>query len=110
MVLLQAGFTVHLVDVYKQALDKGVGFLRGTIQSYAKRGRISAEKAKRMHQALKPTQAFEDLSKCVLVVEAVIENMKIKKKIFGTLDKITPPGCILLSNTSTLDIDEMASR
>ena len=88
MVLLQAGFTVHLVDVYKQALDKGVGFLRGTIQSYAKRGRISPEKAKRMHQALKPTQNFEDLSKCILVVEAVIENMKIKKKIFGTLDKI----------------------
>lgn len=110
MVLLQAGFTVHLVDVYKQALDKGVGFLRGTIQSYVKRGRISSEKAKRLNQALKPTQNFEDLSNCVLVVEAVIENMKIKKKIFGTLDKITPPGCILLSNTSTLDIDEMASR
>ena len=110
MVLLQAGFTVHLVDVYKQALDKGVGFLRGTIQSYAKRGRISPEKAKQMHQALKPTQKFEDLSKCILVVEAVIENMKIKKKIFSTLDKITPRGCILLSNTSTLDIDEMASR
>jgi enoyl-CoA hydratase/carnithine racemase len=110
MVLLQAGFTVHLLDVYKAALDKGVGFLRGTIQSYAKRGRISIEKAKRMSQALKPTQKFEDLSNCVLVVEAVIENMKIKKKIFSTLDKITPPGCILLSNTSTLDIDEMASR
>ena len=110
MVLLQAGFTVHLVDVYKQALDKGVGFLRGTIQSYAKRGRISNEKAKRMQQALKPTQNFEDLSNCLLVVEAVIESMKIKKKIFSTLDKITPSDCILLSNTSTLDIDEMALR
>lgn len=110
MVLLQAGFTVHLVDVYKQALDKGVGFLKATIHSYAKRGRISSAKAKHMLESLKPTQNFEDLSKCILVVEAVIENMKIKKKIFGTLDKITPPECILLSNTSTLDIDEMASR
>ena len=109
MVLLQAGFTVHLVDVYKQALDKGIGFLKGTIQSYAKRGRLSPSRAKQMLASLKPTQKFEDLSKCVLVVEAVIENMKIKKKIFGTLDKITPPGCILLSNTSTLDVDEMAS-
>ena len=110
MVLLQAGFTVHLVDVYKESLDKGAGFLKGTIQSYVKRGRITEEKAKRMIKSLKPTQRFEDLSTCVLVVEAVIENMKIKKKIFSTLDKITPTGCILLSNTSTLDIDEMASR
>ena len=110
MVLLKAGFTVHLVDVYKESLDKGVGFLKGTIQSYVKRGRMSEEEAKRMIKSLKPTQKFEDLSTCVLVVEAVIENMKIKKKIFSTLDKITPAGCILLSNTSTLDIDEMASR
>eukprot|EP00536_Pseudo-nitzschia_multiseries_P009866 jgi/Psemu1/325815/estExt_fgenesh1_pg.C_2870013 len=109
MVLLQAGFTVHLVDVYKESLDKGVGFLKGTIQSHLKRGRISEEKARSMINSLKPTQKFEDLSSCVLVVEAVIENMKIKKKIFSTLDKITPPDCIILSNTSTLDIDEMAS-
>mmetsp|Transcript_12872 Transcript_12872/g.30387 ORF Transcript_12872/g.30387 Transcript_12872/m.30387 type:complete len:745 (-) Transcript_12872:51-2285(-) len=109
MVLLQAGFTVHLVDVYKGSLDKGVGFLRGTIQSYVKRGRMSSKKAKSILQSLKPTQKFENLSRCVLVVEAVIENMKIKKNIFSTLDKITPRSCILLSNTSTLDIDEMAS-
>mmetsp|Transcript_24095 Transcript_24095/g.53145 ORF Transcript_24095/g.53145 Transcript_24095/m.53145 type:complete len:585 (-) Transcript_24095:73-1827(-) len=109
MVLLQAGFTVHLLDIYKESLDKGVAFLKGTIRSYVKRGRMPAEKAKRMIESLKPTQKFEDLSTCVLVVEAVIENMNIKKNIFGTLDKITPPSCILLSNTSTLDIDEMAS-
>jgi 3-hydroxyacyl-CoA dehydrogenase len=109
LVLLQAGFTVHLVDVYKESLDKGVGFLKSTIQSYVKRGRISEENAKRMIKSLKPTQRFEDLSTCSLVVEAVIENMKIKKKIFSSLNKITPAGCILLSNTSTLDIDEMAS-
>jgi len=109
MVLLKAGFTVHLLDVYKGALDKGVAFLTGTIQSYVKRGRMSSAKAKSMIQSLKPTQKFEDLSTCVLVVEAVIENMKIKKKIFSTLDKITQPDCIILSNTSTLDIDEMAS-
>mmetsp|Transcript_34658 Transcript_34658/g.81729 ORF Transcript_34658/g.81729 Transcript_34658/m.81729 type:complete len:750 (-) Transcript_34658:176-2425(-) len=109
MVLLQAGFTVHLVDVYKESLDKGVAFLKGTIRSYLKRGKISEKKASSMIDSLKPTQKFEDLSSCVLVVEAVIENMKIKKQIFSTLDKITPPDCILLSNTSTLDIDEMAS-
>jgi 3-hydroxyacyl-CoA dehydrogenase len=109
MVLLQAGFTVYLVDVYKQSLDKGVEFLKKTIISYAKRGRLTETKAAKMLAALKPTQRMEDLSRCRLVVEAVIEDMKMKKKIFSSLDKITPPDCILLSNTSTLDIDEMAS-
>jgi 3-hydroxyacyl-CoA dehydrogenase len=109
MVLLQAGFTVYLVDVYKESLDKGVAFLRGTVQSYVKRGKMTEANASKMLKSLKPTQRFEELSSCRLVVEAVIEDMKIKKKIFSTLDQITPPGCILLSNTSTLDIDEMAS-
>jgi 3-hydroxyacyl-CoA dehydrogenase len=109
MVLLQAGFTVHLLDVYKESLDKGVAFLKDSIQSYVKRGRMSEGRAKKMLQSLKPTQRMDDLSNCSLVVEAVIEDMKIKKAIFTELDKITPKDCILLSNTSTLDIDEMAS-
>jgi 3-hydroxyacyl-CoA dehydrogenase len=100
---------VYLVDVYKESLDKGVAFLRGTVQSYVKRGKMTEANASKMLKSLKPTQRFEELSSCRLVVEAVIEDMKIKKKIFSTLDQITPPGCILLSNTSTLDIDEMAS-
>ena len=82
MVLLQAGFTVYLVDVYKQSLDKGMAFLKGTIQSYVKRGRLTKEKANAMLNGLKPTMRLEDISSCSLVVEAVIENMKIKKKIF----------------------------
>ncbi|KAL3945767.1 MAG: hypothetical protein SGBAC_000156 [Bacillariaceae sp.] len=109
MVLLQAGFTVYLVDVYKQSLDKGVAFLQGTIKSYVKRGRMTKELADKMLKSLKPTQKLEDLTRCSLVVEAVIEDMKIKQKIFSSLDKITPPSCIILSNTSTLDVDEMAS-
>jgi 3-hydroxyacyl-CoA dehydrogenase/enoyl-CoA hydratase/carnithine racemase len=109
MVLLQAGFIVYLVDVYKQSLDKGVAFLRSTIKSYVKRGKLTEENASIMQAALKATQKLEDLSSCSLVVEAVIEDMKIKKNIFSSLDKITGPSCIILSNTSTLDVDEMAS-
>lgn len=109
MVLLQAGFIVHLVDIYKASLDKGVSFLTGTIKSYVKRGKLPAKRAEQMLSSLKPSQKLEDLKACKLVVEAVIEDMKIKKKIFTALDKITPSDCILLSNTSTLDIDEMAS-
>ena len=109
MVLLQTRFIVHLVDVYKESLDKGTGFLNRTIKSYVKRGKLTEDRAQKMLGSLKPTQKIGDLSKCSLVVEAVVENMTIKKKIFHSLDKITPVGCILLSNTSTLDIDEMAS-
>jgi 3-hydroxyacyl-CoA dehydrogenase len=109
MVLLKAGFQVHLVDVYKESLERGTSFLNGTIRSYVERGKMTEASAKKLLKALKPSQRLEDLSSCSLVVEAVIEDMKIKKTIFASLDKITPPDCILLSNTSTLDIDEMAS-
>ncbi|KAL3917151.1 MAG: hypothetical protein SGARI_007785, partial [Bacillariaceae sp.] len=110
MVLLKAGFQkVYLVDVYKQSLDKGMAFLTGTIESYVKRGKMKENVAKQLLQSLTPTQRLEDLASCSLVVEAVIEDMAIKRKIFASLDKITPPDCILLSNTSTLDIDEMAA-
>lgn len=109
MVLLQVGFTVYLVDAYEESLKKGDAFLQSTIQSYVKKGRMSQDRATQLLHSLKTTQRMDDLSSCILVVEAVIENIKIKKDIFHKLDQITLPECILLSNTSTLDIDEMAS-
>jgi 3-hydroxyacyl-CoA dehydrogenase len=108
MVLLQAGFNVYLVDVYDESLKKGVAFLEGTIKSYVMKGRLREDRARQMLKSLIPSPRMEDLSQCALVVEAVIENMRIKKDILSKLDKITPSDCILLSNTSTLDIDEMA--
>ena len=109
LVLLQAGFSVYLVDISKPSLDKGEAFLRGTIKSYVTRGKLHAAQAAKMQAALKTTQRMEDLSSCRLVVEAVIEVLSIKQKIFSQLDRIIPPDAILLSNTSTLDIDAMAS-
>jgi 3-hydroxyacyl-CoA dehydrogenase len=108
MVLLQAGFAVTLCDVSKPALDKGILFLRGTIESYQQRRKISATTAGDMVHRLTPSRDLHDLSKCQLVVEAVIESMSVKKKIFGTLNKVTDSSTILLSNTSTLDLDQMA--
>jgi 3-hydroxyacyl-CoA dehydrogenase len=109
LVLLQAGFRVYLVDISKPSLDKGMAFLQGTIESYVQRGKLTPVKAAEMLKSLKATQSLEDLSPCRLVVEAVIENLVIKKKIFSSLDRILSPDAILLSNTSTLDIDAMAS-
>jgi len=109
MVLLQAGFTVSLVDVQEVALKKGIQLIHTTFDTQVKKKRLSLQQANVMKQRLKFTQTLQDLSNCKLVVEAVVENMTIKKKIFTTLDQVTPSDAILLSNTSTLDIDEMAS-
>lgn len=109
LVLLQAGFTVHLVDIQQEALQKGVTFLQQTVHSMVAKGSLSESKASSLLSRLKPSQSLQDLKECVLVVEAVIENLEVKKKIFTILGQVTPPTSLLLSNTSTLDIDQMAS-
>jgi 3-hydroxyacyl-CoA dehydrogenase len=86
-----------------------MAFLTGTIASYAKRRKITAATAEQWLQHLTQTQDLHDLHACQLVVEAVIEQMSVKKQIFGILNKVTAKSTILLSNTSTLDLDQMAS-
>jgi 3-hydroxyacyl-CoA dehydrogenase len=110
LVLLQAGFVVYLVDVHKPALDKGLQLLRSVLDSYVKRGKMTAaEVSTILQERLRSTQDLRELSSCQLVVEAVVENMKIKQDILRTLNQVTPATSILLSNTSTLSIDDMAS-
>jgi 3-hydroxyacyl-CoA dehydrogenase/enoyl-CoA hydratase/carnithine racemase len=109
LVLLEAGFTVFLVDINDKALQKGVKFLQYTIGSNVKRGQWTKEKAESIGKRLKPTTTLQDLKNCHLVVEAVLENMKVKQQVFKTLDQVTPPEALLLSNTSTLSIDAIAS-
>jgi 3-hydroxyacyl-CoA dehydrogenase len=109
LVLLQAGFVVYLADVSEPALLKGISFLRGTIESYVKRRKLTPAAAAVLQSNLLQTQDLRDLSSCQLVVEAVIEKMSVKKQIFATLNTVTPASAILLSNTSTLDLDQMAA-
>lgn len=108
LVLLQAGYIVYLVDVAQPSLEKGASFIIGTIKSYVKRGKISSQVGEHLIKSLRPTMDMKQLHSCSLVVEAVIENLNIKRKIFTSLEQITKPGTILCSNTSTLDIDKMA--
>lgn len=109
LVLLQAGFLVILVDVSKPALAKGVAMIRSVVDSHVKRKKITEKVAMNLLSRLTATQSMDALSDCQLVVEAVVEKMEIKQSIFRTLNAVTGPSCILLSNTSTLDIDTMAS-
>jgi 3-hydroxyacyl-CoA dehydrogenase len=108
LVLLQGGFPVTLVDISKPALEKGVKQIQSVIQSYVVKKKLPESKARQLVAQLSSTQRLEDLTHVQLVVEAVVERMKIKQSILKTLDQVTPPNCILLSNTSTLDIDQMA--
>lgn len=109
LVLLQAGYSVTLVDIAKPALEKGVANIHKIVQGFVLKKKLTPPKAKQLLARLSFTTKLEDLTSAQLVVEAVVENMKIKQSIFKTLDQVTPPSCILLSNTSTLSIDEMAS-
>ena len=109
LVLLQANFTVHLVDIQQEALQKGIVFLHQTIHSMVTKGSLSASKAFSLLSRLEPSQNLQDLRECVLVVEAVVEKLHVKKTIFETLNQVTPSTSLLLSNTSTLDMDQIAS-
>ena len=74
-----------------------------------KRGRLSEQDADERFKRIHPTLSYDDFSKVDLVIEAVFEGMALKKEVFGELDRICKPGAILASNTSTLNIDEIAS-
>ncbi|BES69415.1 3-hydroxyacyl-CoA dehydrogenase NAD-binding domain-containing protein [Marinobacter nanhaiticus D15-8W] len=103
------GIPVRLLEVKQEALDKGLAIIRRNYENTAKKGRITQAQVEERMALIQPTLAYEDFGDVDLVIEAVFENMGIKKEIFGTLDKVCKQGAILASNTSTLDIDEIAS-
>ena len=109
MNFLNAGIPVTMVEVQQEALDRGVGVIRKNYENSAKRGKLTAEQVEQRLGLLTPSLNLEDLADCDLVIEAVFELMDIKKELFGKLDKIVKQGAILASNTSYLNVDEMAA-
>ncbi|GKZ00995.1 long chain fatty acid oxidase [Mayamaea pseudoterrestris] len=109
LVLLRAGFKVVLVDVQEQALKRGMDFLQTTIDTQCKQGKLNGSMAQNMLQRLHSTMRLTDLSAAQLVIEAAIENMQIKQSIFKTLKEVTSPSALLVTNTSTLDVDAIGS-
>jgi len=109
MNFLSAGIPVTIVEMAQDALDRGTAVMRKNYEATAARGRMTADQVERAMGALTPTLNLEDLANCDLIIEAVFENMEVKKEIFGKLDAIAGPGAILASNTSYLDIDEIAA-
>ena len=109
MNFLSAGIPVTIVEMAQDALDRGAGTIRKNYEASAAKGRLKPEQVEAAMGALNPTLDFEALAECDLIIEAVYENMDVKKEIFTRLDALAKPGAILASNTSYLDIDEIAS-
>ena len=103
------GIAVTMVEVQQAALDRGLGVIRKNYQTSADKGRFPQEEVGVRMGLLNGTLNRADLADCDLVIEAIFEDMAIKKEIFADLDKICKPGAILATNTSYLDINEIAS-
>ncbi|MDP9163001.1 MAG: 3-hydroxyacyl-CoA dehydrogenase NAD-binding domain-containing protein [Pseudomonadota bacterium] len=109
MNFLSAGIPVTIVEMAQDALDRGTGVVRKNYEATAAKGRMTADQVEQAMGALNPTLDFNALADCDLIIEAVFEQMDVKKDIFGRLDKIAKPGAILASNTSYLNVDEIAA-
>jgi 3-hydroxyacyl-CoA dehydrogenase len=109
MNFLSAGIPVTIVEMGQEALDRGTGVMRRNYEASAAKGKLTAQQVEQAMGYLQPTLDFAELADCDLIVEAVYENMDVKKEVFGRIDKIARPGAILASNTSYLDIDEIAA-
>ena len=109
MNFLSAGIPVTIVEMAQDALDRGTGVMRKNYEASAAKGRMTADQVEGAMGLLTPTLNLDDLADCDLIIEAVFENMDVKKEVFGKLDRIAKPGAILASNTSYLNIDEIAA-
>ncbi|MBL0403354.1 enoyl-CoA hydratase/isomerase family protein [Microvirga aerilata] len=104
-----AGLPVTIVEAKPEALERGLSVIRRNYESTAKKGRMTAEDVERRMELLTGSLDLSALADCDLIIEAVFENMAIKKEIFTKLDAIAKPGAILATNTSYLNVNEIAA-
>lgn len=104
-----AGIPVTMLELKQEALDKGLALIRKNYENSAKKGKLTQEQVETRMALLSGTTTYDDLADVDLVIEAVFEKMEVKKTVFTTLDKVCKPGAILASNTSTLDVNEIAA-
>jgi 3-hydroxyacyl-CoA dehydrogenase len=108
MTYANAGIPVLLKEVDQAALDRGVATIRKNYESTVAKGKMTRETFETTMALITPTLTYDGFDNVDIVVEAVFENMDLKKTTFAELGKVTRPDCILASNSSTLDIDEFA--
>ena len=109
MVFANAGIPVLMKETDQAALDRGLSNIQKNYSNSVKRGRFTQEFVDQRLKLITPTLSYDGFEKADMVIEAVFEGMALKKQVFGELDRVCKPGAILASNTSTLNIDEIAS-
>jgi 3-hydroxyacyl-CoA dehydrogenase len=109
MALSNAGIPVLLKDTDQSALDRGMATIRRNYERSANSGRLTAAAAEERIARITPQLGWEGFEQADIIIEAVFESLVLKKQVFAEIDKIAKPGCILASNTSTLDIDAIAA-
>jgi 3-hydroxyacyl-CoA dehydrogenase len=109
MAYANAGLPVLLKEVAQEPLDRGLATIRKNYSAAVQRGRLSQAEMDQRMSRIEPTLSYDGFRNADIVVEAVFEGMELKKQVFAELDRVTRPDAILASNTSTLDVDALAS-
>jgi 3-hydroxyacyl-CoA dehydrogenase len=109
MNFLNVGIPVTLVDMSQAALDRGIGVIRKNYEATAAKGRLTKEQVEKRMALITPAIELSALGDADLIIEAVFEEMAIKRDVFAKLDVIAKPGAVLASNTSFLDLNEIAA-
>jgi 3-hydroxyacyl-CoA dehydrogenase len=109
MNFVNVGIPTKVLEVSQEALDKGLGIVRKNYAATVSKGRLSQEDMDKRMGLLKGVTSFDDIRDADIVIEAVFEDMAVKKQVFEKLDKAAKPGAILATNTSTLDVNEIAA-
>jgi 3-hydroxyacyl-CoA dehydrogenase len=109
MACANAGIQVRLVDATQQGLDHGVAAIRKNYDVSVKRGRFTPEQVEQRMSSIRPQIGYDGFGDVDLIIEAVFENLALKKEIVAALDRVAKPGTIIATNTSTLDIDAIAA-
>jgi 3-hydroxyacyl-CoA dehydrogenase len=103
------GFPVKIMDATPEALERGMQRIRDNYATSVRRGSLAEEEMRRRLARIEPVAGYDDISESDIVIEAVFEEMDVKKPIFAKLDEVMKPGALLLSNTSALDVDQLAA-
>ena len=109
MNFLNAGIPVKMLEMKQEALDRGIATIRKNYESQVKKGKLKQDKYEERMSLLSTTLSYDDLKDADMVIEAVFEEMGVKEKVFTELDRVMKPGAILASNTSTLDLNQIAA-
>jgi 3-hydroxyacyl-CoA dehydrogenase len=109
MSFAEYGFPVKLLEVSREALDRGIGRIRANYETSLRRGSLTEAEMSRRLGLIEPVTGYEDIGQCDVVIEAVFERIPVKEEVFARLDAVMKPGALLYTNTSGIDIDIIAN-